>query len=257
MDAGLADAWVDQHGRNWRVLKGDFSHIEEHDRPPRVICENLAVAHRTHYDRSETRKPIPCESGKHISELKGKHSGAVAILMNGESMGRHDLSKIKVPIIGLNRAHVGFEGYKGPDPDYLCVVDTIWLTKEAVKNHRGLINASNDPRPIGWRVPKSFRMAPFSFDVGRDGALPTTTGLLSLQVAAYMGFRDIYCLGLDLGGPHFDGTVSGGNMEAQERYCLRAVPFLKDHGVRIWLCGSPESKCKAFPHVPFEALLAA
>lgn len=257
MGAGLAEAWVDQHGRNWRVLNGDFSHLEEHDRPPRVICENLVAGSRIHYDRSETRKPIPCEPGKHISELKDKHSGAVAILFNGQSMGNHDLKSINVPIIGLNRAHHGFPGYTGPDPDYLCVVDTSWLAKDAVREHPGLINGTSDPRPIGWRVPKSFRMAPFSFDVGRDGALPTTTGLLVLQVAAYMGFRDIYCLGLDLGGPHFDGTVSGGNMEAQERYCKRAVPFLKERGVHIWLCGSPDSKCTAFEHRPFDALLAA
>lgn len=247
--------WTDQYGRNWRELSRDFSQIPEHDRPPQVICENLHAGDRLHYDRSDTREPIPVEKGKDIRGLGGLYRGGrVALLFNGHSLPKpEDLYRINSPIIGMNRTFVGYETYQGPSPDWLCVVDVSWLSRAAVRHHRGLINATSDPRPIGWRVPKSYRMAPFSFDLYRDGALPTTTGLVALQVAAYLGFRDLYCFGLDLRGAHYDGTRSGGNMGAQLRYMTVAAPLLREAGVRVWLVGSPESAAKdLFPHLSFE-----
>jgi hypothetical protein len=69
-----------------------------------------------------------------------------------------------------------------------------------------------------------------------------------------MGFRDIYCLGLDLGGRHFDGTPASLYFAAANRYHKRQAPLLKERGVNVWVCGSPNSACTAFPQAPFEAV---
>lgn len=241
-----------------KIMDGDYSHLHPWDRPPREVLEIVGGSLIPPFDRSEERAPIKWTfPGKDIAELKGKHQGRVAILFNGQSLAKHDLTKLNCPLIGMNRTHHGHQTYFGPQPDYLCVVDTGWLDKKTVQQHPGLINGSNDPRPLGWRVPKSSRMSPWSFDLKRDGAICVTTGMLALQVATYLGFTEVYCLGLDLDGLHFDGTRSGNNMMAQEKLCREAAPLLKQRGISVWLCGSPDSLCTAFPHAPYEQLVAA
>ncbi len=87
--------------------------------------------------------------------------------------------------------------------------------------------------------------------------VPCTTGHLALQLAVYMGFTELYCLGLDMGGGHFDGSKGSLHFSFANKYHERQWPILKQRGINVYLCGSPESKCKAFERVPFEALLAA
>ena len=228
-------------GRWKDVPYRDQSHKHPVDRTPPRIWENICVEFGIHWDQSETRPSIPALPGKSISELRGIHSGPVALLFNGASLADFDLYKIKAPMIGMNRTHRGYESYEGPEPDYLCIVDTSWLNRAAVRNCPRLINATTDPRPIGYRIPASYRAAragvPFSFDLKRDGAIPTTTGWLALQFAAYAGFRDIYCLGLDLGGKHYDGTPSGMNMDAQASLTEKSRDALKERGINVWSLG--------------------
>jgi hypothetical protein len=213
----------------------------------------LAVGH----DRSEAREPIvQSRPGKSIAALAGIHSGPVALLFNGPSLADHDLSRVKVPLIGMNRTFAGSKSYNGPQPEYLCVADDVWLRNKHVRAHPGLINGTLDPRPLGYRATRSFRMAPFSFDLARDGyvnPVPCTTGHLALQVAAYMGFTDIYCLGLDLGGGHFDGTAGSQHYTLAKMYHRRQAEVLKSRGIRVWVCGSPNSGAP-FERVPFEAV---
>jgi hypothetical protein len=231
------------------VVTGDQSHRHPDDRLPPLIWEGVRVGNRIHYDRSDSRPNIPQRyPGRSIQELHNVHSGSVALLFNGQSLADYDLFKIKVPMIGMNRTHQGYETYQGPQPDYLCIVDTTWLTRKEVREFPKLINGSTDPRNIGYRTTASYRMAPFSFDLWRDGVIPTTTGHLALQVAAYMGFRDLYCLGLDLGGPHYDGTPSGMNMRRQGELCEKALDALKERGINVWSLG----KSEAFPRGRFE-----
>lgn len=232
----------------WVDITEDQSHKHPDDRLPPRIWEGVRVERGVHWDKSDTRPPIPQRyPGKPISELKGIGSGSVALLFNGESLNDYDLWKIQCPLIGMNRTHVGYETYDGPDPDWLCIVDTTWLNRPSVREHRGLINGSTDPRDYGWRTTASYRMAPFSFDLHRDGAIPTTTGYLAIQVAAYMGFGDIFCLGLDLGGAHYDGTPSGMNMEAQANLSRKAQELLQARGINVWSLG----KSDVFPRGDF------
>lgn len=214
-------------------------------------------------DRGPDRLPVKQRHpGRAISELRGLHSGKVAIFFNGASLALHDLHAVRragIPIIGMNRTHVGFPGYDGPSPDYLCAVDNVWLETPAVTAHPRLINGSNDARPLGYRATRHFRMRPFSSDLGRDGycsPVPCTTGYLALQLAAHLGFTEVWCIGLDMGGPHFDGTGSSKYIRQAIRHLEKLAPVMAEAGMRAYVCGSPDSACKAFPHRTFEELFA-
>jgi hypothetical protein len=266
---GVAPAWlplgptIEVEGLPAREVLGDWSHLHEVDRPPKYLRDGLYLHNTsTGFDRSEGRLPIKqIRPGKPIAELKGIHSGKVAILFNGGSMQQHDLRKIKVPIIGMNRTHVGYKGYDGPQPDYLCVVDWAWFDRpswrETILKHPRIINGSDHKEEIGYRATRHPRMAPFSFDLERDGyagPVPCSTGHLALQLAVYMGFTEIHCLGWDMGGRHFDGTKSSLYYSDAIRYHQRQAVYLRDRGIKVYVCGSPNSKVKDFERSDFEAV---
>ena len=106
---------------------------------------------------------------------------------------------------------------------------------------------------------RNFRATPFSFDLYRDGFVPPvpgTTGFLALQLAVYLGFRDIYCLGLDLGGAHIDGSAGSQHYGLMAHHFRRMASTIRRGGVRVTVCGSPVSRCDAFEHSTFEELCA-
>ena len=251
-------------GVSVQEVLGDWTHLHEVDQPPKYILDGgLATKTRKPFDRSETRPDVPqALPGRDIKQLRGRHSGKVAILFNGSTLKDHDLWKIKeagIPIIGINRTHVGRAGYFGPDPDYLCAIDHAWLLDPLVRRHPGLINGSTDNAHVGYRATRSFRMTPFSSDVGRDGFVPFvpgTTGFLALQVAAYMGFSEAWCLGLDLKGKHFDGTGASPYFVMMRKHFDRMAPKIEASGMKAYTCGSPNSLAP-FEKRTFEELVAA
>lgn len=236
-------------------LLDPLTHLNPYKRPPPIVWKKIKEGYHLEKDISEQRPPIPQTfPGRHIGLAKnGYPRDACAILFNGESLKNHNLHDIPFPTIGMNRTITGYPGYEGPTPTYYCLIDRPWLEKEEVINHPRVLNASTDSRDIGFRITKSWRMKPFSFDLGWDGAVPVTTGYVALQAAVYMGFKRIYCLGLDEGNrDHFDGTKCGSGLQKQPEYMLKAAPLLKDRGVEVFLCGSPNSACTAFPHISFD-----
>ncbi len=253
----------DVDGVRVRSVLGDFSRREPCDRPPTYMLDEAALSTRiSPFDCSDDREWVKQTlPGRHVSELKGIHSGAVAILFNGSSLADHDLFRIKIPMIGMNRTHKGYAGYRGPQPDYLCIVDWAWLERpswrSSVVRHPRIINGSSHKDDLGYRVTRCSRMAPFSFDLERDGyvgPIPCSTGHLALQVAAWMGFTELYCLGLDMGGPHFDGTKTSMWCGDANKYHRSQAKLLEARGIRVTICGSPKSACTAFPHSFFEAV---
>lgn len=242
-----------------REVLGDWSFLPEWDRPPKYIVEGQSAQTLSPYDRSEDRLPVKQRHpGKTLTFLKNIHQGKVAILFNGASLADHDLYSISCPIIGMNRTYKGYKGYEGPDPDYLCVVDHSWLDVPEVRAHPGLINGSTRNDDLGYRATRNCRMSPFSFDLVRDGyvcPVPGTTGHLALQVAVHLGFSDLYCIGLDLGGKHFDGSNASLAFIHMIRYHSRQRPLLETHGINVYVCGSPNSNAP-FEHRPFEELCA-
>lgn len=247
-----------------REVLGDWSHRNEWNQLPKYIVEG-ATAPPERNLMPEDREPIPLRfPGKRIEGLKGIHSGTVAVLFNGPSLANHNLWAIKeagIPIIGMNRTHDGHKGYDGPQPDYLCVVDDVWTINKNVRAHPCVIDGStNKDDSGGYRVARNFRAAPFSFDLQLDGyvpPVPCSTGHLALQLAVYAGFTEIYCLGLDMAGGHFDGTKGSLNFNMARKYHEAQAPILLSRGIHVYVCGSPSSKCTAFPRATFEQLLEA
>ena len=176
-------------------------------------------------------------------------------------MAAHDLGRIKCPTIGMNRTIAGFPGYSGPQPDYYCFVDWCWVDlpryRRLVLQHPCIINGSDQKEDIGYRVVRHPRFAPFSFDLERDGyagPIPASTGHMALQLAAFLGFTEIHCLGWDMGGGHFDGTRASPHFPDAIRYHKRQAPYLKERGINVFVCGSPASNVEGFEHSAFEAV---
>lgn len=265
---GSIPAWlqlgpvVDRDGAKVREVLGDWSHLNECDRPPAYVLDGLVMFGSSKaFDRSAERPSVrQWLAGRDVKSLKDR-ARKVAVLFNGESLKSHDLHQIRkagIPIIGMNRTHVGHPGYEGPEPDYLCAIDFAWIEDERVRKHPGLVNGSTHEDNVGFRATRSFRMTPFSFDMGRDGFVPFvpgTTGFLALQLAVYMGFTEIYCLGLDLHGPHFDGTRASYYFAQMRRQFERVAEKLSLKGINAYVCGSPTSKAP-FEHRTFEELVA-
>lgn len=264
---GSIPAWlqvgpvVEFEGLPAREVLGDWSHLHEWDRPPQYVREGALHNSYFGFDRSEARPKIKqIRPGKPISELKGIHSGTVAILFNGASLVEHDLWRIAYPIIGINRTHRGFPGYEGPQPDYLCLVDLVYFDHpkfNSALSHPKIINGSDHKVEIGWRATRHPRMSPFSFDLERDGyagPVPATTGHLALQSAVYMGFTEIHCVGWDLHGDHFNGAKGSMHYNQAAVYHRRQAPLLRARGVNVFVCGSPDSRVQGFEHSDFEAL---
>ena len=170
------------------------------------------------------------------------------LLGNGPSLARHDLSQIAYPKFGMNRSwmlepdpayHVGLEPvHYHANPDYF---------ERLGKLGRLYVVGG------GWPCGKLLAFASgikFSTRL-EDGIVTELHGIgsifyASLQIAYALGFREVLALGLDLDGPHFDGSPASANVEAQNKLFAHVPADLK-----VKVCGSPESRA-VFPKVDFE-----
>ena len=180
--------------------------------------------------------------GKPLGELAGQ-SGPIAILCNGPSLPKDRLHEITITTFGMNRT------WRFPSTYYLAL-EPEWLSVDYQGEH--FLNATTfdiKKRPPnhdrGWRVPLCYDVA-FSESI-KAGFFPASTGYLAFQVARALGYEPIHFLGLDLGGPHFDGSPSWEGMtKHHNKYFRIAVERLPPDSV--FICESPESRCEAFPH---------
>jgi hypothetical protein len=142
---------------------------------------------------------------ENISDYKNLHSGKnIFILSSGPSLNDLDLSLLKNKIVmGLNRSTMVY-----PTPYYQCVFDyrLFDLYLESYKNVRQLFTLEG--RPLGLTL-KLLGGEGFSTDLEEGIYSGYTISYFALQVVAYMGFKKIFFLGLDLkhDGPktHFFG----------------------------------------------------
>lgn len=163
----------------------------------------------------------------------------LALLANGPSLAMHDLTRVKLPMMGMNRSwklvpdpllHVGLETiHYHAAPDY--------FDRMAKKGGLYVVGA-------GWPVGKQlqFGSGTFSRDVFKDGVVTQLNNVGSvayaaIQVAYSLGYKELFMLGLDLDGPHFDGSPASGNVVAQNSLFAYFPSDLK-----VWVCGSPESR---------------
>jgi hypothetical protein len=194
---------------------------------------------------------------KCIKDFKNLHgSKHVFIIASGPSLEGLDLSPLDRRLtIGLNRSFMAY-----PNSYYHCVFDhrLYDLYPEELKKSRFLFTLED--RPFG--IPLKYLGADgFSWDLEEGIYSGYTISYFALQLAVYMGFKEIYFLGLDLANnpekTHFfgkdfpsvshDTTAYPKMRDSFERIC----PELKKKGIKVYNC-SPVSTLECFPYISYE-----
>ncbi len=160
--------------------------------------------------------------------------------------------------MGLNRSVLVY-----PSPDYHCTMDhrLFQMYPELLRNVSQLFTLED--RPWGLEL-KFLGGEGFSFDLEEGIYSGYTVSYFALQVAVYMGFKNIFFLGLDLrhdkNKTHFFGIdFRTQNHEQTEFPRMRktltlGAKILESTNVKVYNC-SPISDLDCFPKIKFEEAL--
>ena len=196
-----------------------------------------------------------------ISDYKNLHQGKnIFILASGPSLDDLDLSLLKNKMVmGLNRSTLVY-----PKSYYQCVFDhrLFDLYLDDYKNVRQLFTLEG--RPLGLPF-KLLGGDGFSFDL-EDGIYSGyTISYFALQVVVYMGFKNIFFLGLDLkhdgSKTHFFGqdqkTIDHEKTEFPRMFKMLnyGAEVLASKNIKVYNC-SPVSTLDCFSKISYEEALA-
>lgn len=196
-----------------------------------------------------------------IRNFKELHSGKrVFILASGPSLAQLDLEPLqRRMVIGLNRSPLLF-----PHTHYHCTMDQRLFDEfpEILRKSRYLFTLEGRPFGIPLRL---LGAEGFSWDLEQGIYSGYSVSYYALQLAVYMGFREIFYLGLDLRheGPktHFFGADFHSRTHEQTEFPRMRKMFnygaqqLAIGGVRVFNC-SPVSDLDCFPKVSFDYALS-
>ena len=192
-----------------------------------------------------------------IEDFKDLHSSKRCfILASGPSLKDLDLEPLNRRLtIGLNRSFMAFE-----NSYYHCVFDhrLFDLYEKELNNSRFLFTLED--RPFGIPL-KLLGSKGFSWSL-EDGIYSGyTISYFALQLAVYMGFKEIFFLGLDLNNTekdtHFFGHDYNSSNHNNTEYPKMIESFtkiaetLKTRGIKVYNC-STQTKLKCFPHISYE-----
>lgn len=191
------------------------------------------------------------ESG-HIINYKNLHRGKrLFIIASGPSLSGIDPALFSKEItMTLNDALVKF-----PKTRYASIMDS----RKLHELHQELL----DVKVLFTLKGNSFGVEinligpeGLSLDLGEGIYSGYTVAYFSLQIAIYMGFKEVYYVGLDLGNTtkksHFFGTRPLQNRDRPEVYAQMRRSFekasarIKELGLKVYNC-SPVSELKTFP----------
>ena len=175
-----------------------------------------------------------------ISDFKNLHEGKrLFILSSGPSLGTLDLTPLRRRLVmGLNRSAILY-----PDTHYHCTMDQRIFEEfpEMLKKTRYLFTF--EERAFGVPL-KLLGAEGFSSDLTKGIYSGYTVSYFGLQVAAYMGFKQIFYLGLDLKNQgektHFFGHDFQSRLHDQSEYPRmrksfeRAAASLAQKGVEVY-----------------------
>lgn len=196
-----------------------------------------------------------------IADMKELHAGKrLFVISSGPSLNDLDLTPLKSRIVmGLNRSFMIW-----PNSYYHCVFDHRLFDEyeDELKKTRFLITL--DDRP--WGIPLNLLGSEgFSWDLEEGVYSGYTISYFALQVAIYLGFKEIFYLGLDLGHrereTHFFGKdYRSENHEQTEFPKMRRsfeniAPTLEEKGIEVRNC-SPVSTLECFKYLSFEDAIA-
>jgi hypothetical protein len=191
-----------------------------------------------------------------IYEFKNLHRGKrVFILASGPSLGGEDLSLLRHRLVmGLNRSCLVY-----PGSHYQCVMDERLFTEFGPELGRSRYLFTLPGRPFGIPI-KLLGGEGFSDDLEKGLYSGYTISYFALQVAIYMGFSQIFYVGLDLkhkaGNTHFFGhDFHSKNHETTEFPKMRRMleagcEEARRRGVEVYNC-SPVTTIEAMPKMSF------
>jgi hypothetical protein len=196
-----------------------------------------------------------------IADFKHVHDGKrVFVLASGPSLAQHDLSRLRRRlVIGLNRSVWAY-----PDSHYHCTMDQRLFDEypEVLRSTRYLFTLEG--RPFGMPL-RLLGAEGFSEDLTQGIYSGYTVAYFALQVAVYMGFREVFFLGLDLdhraGQTHFFGHDfrSRNHVDTEFPRMRRMLSLGAEHatrlGVRVYTC-SPASGVDGFETISYDLALA-
>ena len=196
-----------------------------------------------------------------IRDFQDLHEGKrLFILSSGPSLGGLDLTPLRRRLVmGLNRSAIVF-----PDTHYHCTMDARIFTEfpDMLKKSRYLFTFAD--RPFGIPL-KLLGAEGFSHDLTAGIYSGYTVSYFGLQVAVYMGFKEIFYLGLDLKNQgektHFFGHDFHSRTHDQSEYPRMRKAFeqsaamLEQRGVKVYNC-SPDSTLTCFEKVSYEWAIA-
>ena len=196
-----------------------------------------------------------------IAQFKGLHNGKrLFILASGPSLGQLDLNPLsRRMVMGLNRSFMIY-----PNSYYHCTMDHR-LFEEYPKEMKAVRQLFTlEGRPYGTLL-NLLGAEGFSWDLEKGIYSGYTVSYFALQVAVYMGFKEIFYLGLDLkhqdGNTHFFGyDYHSSDHETTEflkmsRMLNYAKEILAPTDIKVFNC-SPVSTLKCFEHVTFDDALS-
>ncbi len=196
-----------------------------------------------------------------MKAFKDIHQGKrLFILASGPSLSKVDFEPLRRRMVmGLNRSALLF-----PDTHYHCTMDQRLFDEhpDVLRQTRYLFTLKGRP----WGTPLSLLGSEgFSWDLEQGIYSGYTVSYFALQVAVYMGFSEIFYLGLDLrhesGKTHFFGNdFYSRNHEQTEFPHMRKMlnygaRVLEGHNVKVFNC-SPLSDLECFPKVSYEHALS-
>lgn len=215
--------------RHLKLFAKDFPYVLINaERYTEKLMENLSALKANvwfvakYYDVDYYQKNKLCQ-------YKGIHKGRRCFIIgNGPSLRMEDLDVLVKQgeiCFGLNLIHMAYRNTSWR-PDYICVSDTLTIQKNAEKiienNSCPIFMADSflrihddghmDERLLPFRKLYPGEMNNFAFDFSMD----ITDGIYNansvacyaLQIAVYMGFEEIYLIGMDNDNwaLHFDGA---------------------------------------------------
>lgn len=218
-----------------------------------------------------------------LSILRDRHRGERCVLMaNGPSLNRMDLSFLRgETVIGMNKIFLGFRKF-GFYPKYYVAVN-----RKVLEQSAGRIKALNCVKFISdradgliredgltYRINTTRAPSRFCHDIHRGVHEGWTVTYAALQVAYYLGFREVFVIGMDhrfeytgganqsqrLDGPdpnHFSSEYFGHGQHwdnpdlphSEESYRIARAEFEKD-GRRI-LDATVDGACNIFEKVDY------
>ena len=207
--------------------------------------------------------------------LKGKYAGKRCFIIgNGPSLRMEDLDRLEENgeiCFGLNVIHKSY-GNTRWRPDFVCINDPLVIAQnyESIKENNNCPLFVNDMKLFyHWDTDKNEYLLHdiqdrvyFSNDIVMGCSCGASVSYTAMQIGAYMGFSEIYLLGMDCSnwGKHFNGDYWMENESFREPDEMKifkayqtAEEYSETHGFRIF--NATRGGClEVFERVDFDLL---